>query len=240
MVDSKNVNRWDYLVFLEKNIKAEIENMMHSFSFDFKEHGPSGKPMSYCLRQQEEINKRFQALEGLSTAISSLATMRPAWIFLTDTHMPDDDDPKQYGTTGRNCDYCGVELPKMHGSTASNPGQTLIWFACCQCFGKCEIGESGVCTLISDPEDDGGLDLMIWRVGADGMPKQVLKADGSPMLITGPRRRPGRGRNYHVCLSKEKPGALVSAPGHYLSSHPTKGEHQYGNTKYHGSTELRP
>ena len=61
-------------------------------------------------------------------------------------------DPQQEGTTGANCDYCGkVQLPMMHGSTASNPGECLIWFACCECFGECEIGESGVCTLISEP-----------------------------------------------------------------------------------------
>ncbi len=63
------------------------------------------------------------------------------------------------GTTGENCNYCGkVQLPMTHGSTASYPGEVLIWFACCGCFGECEIGESGVCADITralvDDDDD--------------------------------------------------------------------------------------
>ena len=61
---------------------------------------------------------------------------------------------EQKGPTGSACDYCGKEqLPMLHGSTGD-----LIWFACCECFHLCEIGESGVCTLVSAPRPDLGGD----------------------------------------------------------------------------------
>ena len=74
--EMKKENRWDYLVDLDKTLRDEIETMMHGFSFEFEEIGPSGKPMNYCLTELEEINKRFDALDGLETAICSLRNMR--------------------------------------------------------------------------------------------------------------------------------------------------------------------
>ena len=47
----------------------------------------------------------------------------------------------QTGQTGGNCDHCQSTQYPLHGNTAG----PVIWFACCKCYGLCEIGESGVC-----------------------------------------------------------------------------------------------
>ena len=46
----------------------------------------------------------------------------------------------QTGQTGNNCNYCSSTQYPLHSNTAR-----VIWFACCKCYGLCEIGESGVC-----------------------------------------------------------------------------------------------
>ena len=47
--------------------------------------------------------------------------------------------------TGSSCDYCGSTDHPLHGGT-----EYVIWFACCRCYGQCEIGESGFCDMIKD------------------------------------------------------------------------------------------
>ena len=71
-------NRWEYVADVKRTIQAEIETLMHEFSFEFKpeDQGGSGKPEEYWQVEMDEIKMRFRALKALSEAALCLAKMQ--------------------------------------------------------------------------------------------------------------------------------------------------------------------
>ena len=66
---------FDNLNQMEGAIKYEVETMMHDFSFEFLEEGPSGKELRHCEMDLHAIRAGFEALKELDRMRMSFKEM---------------------------------------------------------------------------------------------------------------------------------------------------------------------